>query len=70
MTIPASRAMLAATAMAHGFAVVTRNVKDYQAIDGLKIINPWVYDNHRLTARATNRANAPFPPPTAHTPRQ
>ena len=34
-------AMLAATALAHGFAVVTRNVGDYQGIAGLQLINPW-----------------------------
>ncbi|PPC75075.1 VapC toxin family PIN domain ribonuclease [Pokkaliibacter plantistimulans] len=34
-------AMIAATALVHGMAVVTRNVKDFQ-FDGLKVINPWL----------------------------
>jgi len=34
-------AMLAATAIAHGFTVVTRNVADYRGIAGLQIVNPW-----------------------------
>jgi len=33
-------AMIAATALMHGFSVVTRNVKDFQ-IDGLALIDPW-----------------------------
>ena len=33
-------AMIAATAIEHGFAVVTRNVADFQ-IPGLKLLNPW-----------------------------
>jgi toxin FitB len=32
--------MIAATALEHGFAVVTRNVSDFE-IPGLKVINPW-----------------------------
>ena len=34
-------AMIAATAMEHGFAVVTRNVVDFEAT-GVKLLNPWV----------------------------
>ena len=33
-------AMIAATAMEHGFAVVTRNVVDFEAT-GVKLLNPW-----------------------------
>jgi toxin FitB len=31
---------IAATALASGFAVVTRNVGDF-AVDGLEVVNPW-----------------------------
>ena len=34
-------AMIAATAMEHRFAVVTRNVVDFEAT-GVKLLNPWV----------------------------
>ena len=37
-------AMLAATAISHGFAVVTCNIDDYRAIDGLRLINPWDFE--------------------------
>lgn len=33
-------AMIAATAMEHGFAVVTRNVSDFAAT-GVALVNPW-----------------------------
>lgn len=33
--------MIAATALAHGFIVVTRNVVDFEGIDGLQMLNPW-----------------------------
>lgn len=33
-------AQLAATALAHGFTFVTRNVKHFR-FDGLKVVNPW-----------------------------
>lgn len=33
--------MIAATALEHRFAVVTRNVNDFQ-VAGLKVVNPWV----------------------------
>lgn len=32
--------MIAATALEHGFTVVTRNVADFQ-MPGVKVINPW-----------------------------
>ena len=31
---------IAATALAHGFVVVTRNVRDF-VFEGLKVLNPW-----------------------------
>ena len=34
-------AMIAATAMEHGFTVVTRSVVDFEAT-GVKLLNPWV----------------------------
>jgi len=34
-------AMIAASALEHGFAVVTRNVADY-ADTGVKVVNPWL----------------------------
>jgi toxin FitB len=34
-------AMIAASALEHGFAVVTRNVADY-ADTGVKLVNPWL----------------------------
>jgi predicted nucleic acid-binding protein len=33
--------MIAASALEHGFAVVTRNVADY-ADTGMKLVNPWL----------------------------
>ena len=33
--------LIAATAMEHQLTLVTRNVADFEDLDGLKIINPW-----------------------------
>lgn len=33
--------MIAATALAHGFILVTRNTADFVNINGLKLVNPW-----------------------------
>ena len=41
--MPERDAMIAATALAHDLALVTRNVRDFGHIAGLKIINPWDY---------------------------
>ena len=38
--MPASDALIAATALVHGMTVVTRNVADFQTT-GAKVINPW-----------------------------
>ena len=40
-TLPAIDSLLAATAMTRHLTLVTRNVKDFTDIDGLKILNPW-----------------------------
>jgi toxin FitB len=34
-------ALLAATALANGLTLVTRNTKDFRGIDGLPLLNPW-----------------------------
>ncbi len=34
-------AIIAVTALAHGFALVTQNEKDFINIDGLKMVNPY-----------------------------
>ncbi len=34
-------AIIAATALTHGFALVTQNEKDFVNIDGLKVVNPY-----------------------------
>ncbi len=41
--IPAIEGLIAASALVHDFAVVTRNTKDMKA-SGVKLINPWEYD--------------------------
>jgi len=33
-------AIIAATALAHGFTLITNNEKDFNNINGLKIVNP------------------------------
>lgn len=33
--------MIAATAVVHGFKLVTRNVGDFESTAGLKVLNPW-----------------------------
>jgi predicted nucleic acid-binding protein len=37
---PYRDSMIAATALEHGFTLVTRNITDFQ-IPGLKVVNPW-----------------------------
>jgi predicted nucleic acid-binding protein len=37
---PAVDSQIAATAMVHGFTLITRNVRDF-AFDGLTVFNPW-----------------------------
>jgi predicted nucleic acid-binding protein len=38
-------ALIAATALVHGLALVTRNVADFQ-LSGVPLINPWTAANH------------------------
>lgn len=38
---PVRDALIGATALVHGMAVVTRNVADLGRFDGLEVINPW-----------------------------
>ena len=38
----AEDAMIAAIALAHQFTLVTRNTKDFEGIDGLVLLNPWL----------------------------
>jgi predicted nucleic acid-binding protein len=38
-------ALIAATALVHGMAVVTRNLADFEAT-GVRLINPWVATSH------------------------
>ena len=40
-TLPTIDSFLAATAMARHLTLVTRNIKDFTNINGLKILNPW-----------------------------
>jgi predicted nucleic acid-binding protein len=39
--LPILDSLIAATCIAHKFHLVTRNVKDFEKIKSLKIINPW-----------------------------
>lgn len=38
---PRNDSLVAATALVHGLTLVTRNVADFETIDGLRILNPW-----------------------------
>lgn len=38
---PFRDALIAATAIVHGMAVVTRELKDFQRFDDLEVVNPW-----------------------------
>jgi predicted nucleic acid-binding protein len=35
--------MIAATALAHGFTLATRNTRDFERIAGLRLLNPWEF---------------------------
>jgi predicted nucleic acid-binding protein len=40
-TLPAFDSLIAASALARRLTVVTRNVKDFEGIEGLALFNPW-----------------------------
>ncbi len=40
--LPIVDSLIAATCRAHKFVLVTRNVKDFEKVSGLKILNPWI----------------------------
>ena len=37
-------AQIAAIALAHGMPLATRNTTDFELIDGLEVVNPWIHD--------------------------
>jgi len=42
-TLPIDDSIIAATAINHNMTLVTRNVKDYNDIQGINLINPWEF---------------------------
>jgi predicted nucleic acid-binding protein len=55
LIVPHDDALIAAIALAHGFAVATRNVSDFAGA-GVTIINPWEYgDDDGLEAPDSTR---------------
>jgi len=40
-TLPIDDSLIAATAINHNMILVTRNIKDYNDIPGITLINPW-----------------------------
>jgi predicted nucleic acid-binding protein len=40
-TLPAIDSLIAATALTHNLVLVTRNIKDFEGIAGLEVLNPW-----------------------------
>jgi predicted nucleic acid-binding protein len=42
-TLPFADSMIAASAIVHHMFIVTKNVKDFDGIDGLNLINPWEF---------------------------
>ena len=42
-TLPIDDSIIAATAINHNMTLVTRNVKDYNDIPGISLINPWEF---------------------------
>lgn len=39
--VPFRDALIGGTALAHGMAVVTRDLKDFDRFDDLEVVNPW-----------------------------
>ena len=42
-TLPIDDSIIAATAIYHNMTLVTRNIKDYNDIPGIRLINPWEF---------------------------
>ena len=42
-TLPLLDSLIAATALARGFTVATRNTRDFADIEGLLLLNPWEF---------------------------
>jgi predicted nucleic acid-binding protein len=42
-TLPVIDSMIAASAITHRMFLVTRNISDFDDIEGLDLINPWEY---------------------------
>ena len=42
-TLPAADTLIAASAITNHLFLVTRNVKDFDGIDGINLINPWEF---------------------------
>jgi len=42
-TMPVVDSMIAAASITHHMTLVTRNIRDFQGIEGLMIINPWEF---------------------------
>ena len=40
-TLPVLDSLIAATALVHGLLLVTRNERDFLAVPGLQVVNPW-----------------------------
>ena len=45
-TLPVFDSLIAATALSRRFTVVTRNVSDFEAVQGINLINPWEETRH------------------------
>jgi len=41
--MPERDALIAATALVHGLVLVTRNVRDFDKVAGLRLLNPWEF---------------------------
>ena len=41
-TMPVADTLIAAAAITHHMILVTRNIKDFEDIEGLNLLNPWV----------------------------
>ncbi len=46
--MPLGDALVAGTALVYGLTLVTRNTKDFDSIDGLSLLNPFLAANHDL----------------------